>query len=211
MLTLWMNSLPWRARFMLSFLSLSHPRDILVVERERLIEAGPYFCNTQPPFSRSQGRSKLPLVTGCVWPSISRTSIPVNYWHTAYWKRYERNWLGLIWFTIPVFFWRKRDKPKETLSQDSRPSSRGVNPGFVKCRTGILITRRNVQSYEFQPWRLFSFHAQKAPSLHALGDQRRNFSTIFYINTFSWSNMCGNSRCVLMFRLQKNETDFHGM
>ena len=51
---------------MLSFLSLSHPRDILVFEKERLIDAGLYFCISQPPFSRSKERSKLPLVTGCV-------------------------------------------------------------------------------------------------------------------------------------------------
>ena len=60
-----MNSLLLRAWFMLSFLSLSHPRDTLVFKKERLIEAGPYLRISQPPFSRSQGRSKLPLLTGC--------------------------------------------------------------------------------------------------------------------------------------------------
>lgn len=80
---------------MLSFLLLSHPRDTLVFEKERLIEAGPYLRISQPPFSRSQGRSKLPLVTGCELLS-TRTSIPVNYWYIAYWKGYERKWLDLI-------------------------------------------------------------------------------------------------------------------
>ena len=50
---------------MLSFLLLSHPRDTLLFEKERLIESGPYLRILQPPFSRSQGRSKLPLVPGC--------------------------------------------------------------------------------------------------------------------------------------------------
>jgi len=50
---------------MFSFLSLSHPRDTLVFEKERLIEAGPCLRISQPPFSRSQGCSQLPLVTDC--------------------------------------------------------------------------------------------------------------------------------------------------
>jgi hypothetical protein len=48
-----------------SILSLSRPHDTLVFEKERLIEAGPYLRISQPPFSRSQGCSKLLLVTGC--------------------------------------------------------------------------------------------------------------------------------------------------
>jgi hypothetical protein len=196
-----MKNLLLRARCMLSFLSFSHPRDTLVFEKERLIEAGPCLRISQPPFSRSQGRLQT-TSRNWLWPSNSRTSIPVNYWCIAYWKGYERKWLGLIRCTIPVFSWKKWDIPNKSSVRIA-----GHRP--FKCRTGILIDR-NVQIYDFPSWRLFSFHAQKASSL-PLGDQSRTFSTNFYSITFSWSNMYGNPRCVHMFRLQKNKTDFHGI